>query len=95
MQLVIALAGVPLGTETRHELLQQEVPFAHPLPHYPVSKKPNLASTFADKKEVSQGCVSCVMKVDPKPNHITHAITLQTPPPHVPAFLPAFPDKHT
>ncbi len=33
-------------------LLQQEVPFAHPLPHYPVSKAPSLAPTFVDKKEV-------------------------------------------
>ncbi|KAL3142651.1 hypothetical protein ABBQ38_002960 [Trebouxia sp. C0009 RCD-2024] len=48
---------------------QQEVPFAHPLPHYPVSKEPRLAPSFADKKE--------------------------TPPPHIPTFLPAFPDKHT
>jgi len=36
----------------RHPLLQQEVPFAHPLPHYPVSKAPSLAPTFVDKKEV-------------------------------------------
>ncbi len=43
----------------RHPLLQQEVPFAHPLPHYPVSKAPSLAPTFADKKEV---CVPCRQK---------------------------------
>jgi len=36
----------------RYPLLQQEVPFAHPLPHYPVSKAPSLAPTFVDKKEV-------------------------------------------
>ena len=32
--------------------LQHEVPFAHPLPHYPINKEPSLAPTFADKQEV-------------------------------------------
>ena len=41
-----------MGATKRHPLLQQEVPFAHPLPHYPVSKAPSLAPTFIDKKEV-------------------------------------------
>lgn len=61
--------GIDLDELRKFAAAGQEVPFAHPLPHYPVSKAPSLAPTFVDKKE--------------------------TPPPHVPAFLPAFPDKHT
>ena len=36
-----------------HLAFQQEIPFAHPLPQFPISKEPRLAPSFADKKEVS------------------------------------------
>mmetsp|Transcript_8296 Transcript_8296/g.21201 ORF Transcript_8296/g.21201 Transcript_8296/m.21201 type:complete len:343 (+) Transcript_8296:89-1117(+) len=48
---------------------QEEIPFAHVLPRYPISAQPRHAPTFEEKGEA--------------------------PPPHVPAFFPAFPDPHT
>lgn len=42
-------------------ILQEEVPFAHPLPQYPVSRKPNLAPTFLQQKEVSIMCSSTML----------------------------------
>ena len=36
-----------------HHAFQQEIPFAHPLPQFPISKEPRLAPSFAEKKEVS------------------------------------------
>lgn len=39
--------------ECVHHAFQHEIPFAHPLPQFPISKEPRLAPSFADKKEVS------------------------------------------
>lgn len=48
---------------------QEEVPFAHTMPPYPMQRTPKWPPTFAQRKE--------------------------DPPKHMPAWLPALPDKHT
>ncbi|KAL3675144.1 hypothetical protein R1sor_025092 [Riccia sorocarpa] len=54
----------------RYVEYSEEIPFARPLPHFPVSKKRAPPPSFAQLGE--------------------------TPPfPHIPAWLPAFPDPHT
>ncbi|KAJ7298811.1 hypothetical protein O6H91_17G037900 [Diphasiastrum complanatum] len=69
-------ASQPLSNSTAlREIMKyveyaEEVPFARPLPHFPVPKKRTLAPSFAQLGE-------------------------EPPGPHIPAWLPAFPDPHT
>jgi len=84
-----------LSADSYFKTLQQELPFAHPLPHYPVSKAPSLAPTFADKKEVGHIHAMLLMSMAFQLLKLKYPVHVQAPPPHIPAFLPAFPDKHT
>ena len=48
--------GVRVEELMQYAAAEEEVPFAHPVTKFPVSKKPTLPPTFADKKEVRCAC---------------------------------------
>lgn len=48
--------GVRVEELMQYAAAEEEVPFAHPVTKFPVSKKPTLPPTFADKKEVCCAC---------------------------------------
>lgn len=112
--------GLNCGSALEHQtrtctlvvlLVQEEVPFAHTLPPYPVQRTPKWPPTFEQRKEVS-GWTSAGITLLSEPHRLCMPLTqsapgsppqltlqcdphLQAPPQHIPAWLPALPDKHT
>lgn len=52
--------GVRVEELMQYAAAEEDVPFAHTVTKFPVSRKPTLPPTFADKQEVRCACKSFV-----------------------------------
>jgi molecular chaperone DnaK len=83
-------AGVTTEDLRNFVATEEELPFPHPVPSFPLKREPGVGLQQASTPNAPFVLAPPVASAAP-----SFAALGERPPPHVPAHFPAFPDKHT
>ena len=93
----MALEDAGVTTEDLRTFIatEEELPFPHQVPNFPLKREPGVG--LVDARAASTANASVSVSAAPPVASATPSFAAlgERPPPHVPAHFPAFPDKHT
>ena len=92
---LMALEDAGVTTEDLRNFVatEEELPFPHPVPNFPLRRRPGVGLVDAPNSTSNSSLVSAAPPVASAAP--SFAALGERPPPHVPAHFPAFPDKHS